>query len=458
MSVIRTVAEKEEEAKELVRLGIDKETVEQIQDAFFYLTELTVSRDDLLELEAEEAGTGDILRMLGRKEAGEIKLCDIEAKVNERQIPVKIKDELKRKLRAVRLQLNEANMDAVLKRVENSYKKAKVDPREAVGIVAAQSIGEPGTQMTLRTFHYAGVGAIYITLGLPRIIELVDARKKPSTPAMKVMLEEEYAFDRSKAVELAMEIEETHINDKQLSKIESSIEEMCIWLSLTLEELARRGIQKEEIEEKIRGMDVHVEELEDGKLKIQPTILTYHELLRLENKVSNILVKGIEGIKRAIVRKIPEGEYMLYTEGSALEKVLKVEGVDARRTTTNNITEIADVLGIEAARNAIIDEMMNTLDEQGLDVDARHVTLIADAMTMDGGVKSIGRHGLAGEKASVLSRAAFEVTVDNLLEAAIHGETDELKGVTENVIVGQPIRLGTGSVELVAKNYGAMPK
>jgi DNA-directed RNA polymerase subunit A" len=129
----------------------------------------------------------------------------------------------------------------------------------------------------------------------------------------------------------------------------------------------------------------------------------------------------------------------------------KIEGVDFKRTTTNNIAEIADVLGIEAARNAIIEEMISTLNEQGLDVDPRHITLIADAMTMDGEVKQIGRHGIAGGKASVLSRAAFEVTVDNLLEAAIHGETDELKGVTENVIVGQPIKLGTGAVELVSR-------
>ena len=167
--------------------------------------------------------------------------------------------------------------------------------------------------------------------------------------------------------------------------------------------------------------------------------------------MSNTLVKGIDGIKRALVRRDPSGEYVLYTEGSALKKVLKVDGVDSRRTTTNNINEISDVLGIEAARNAIIEEMASTLDEQGLDVDPRHITLIADTMTMDGEVKQIGRHGIAGEKASVLSRAAFEVTVDNLLEAAMHGETDALKGVTENVIVGQPIKLGTGAIELRAR-------
>lgn len=451
------MGDKKEVAKDLANLGIDNEMAEQVQEEFI-LSELTVGRDDLLGVGADEACTDDILRMLGREEEGEIKLCDIEAKMNESPIPVKIKSELREKLRTVRMKLNAANVDAVLKRVEREYEKAQIEPREAVGIVAAQSIGEPGTQMTLRTFHYAGVGAIYITLGLPRIIELVDARKKPSTPAMKVMLDKEYSYSRNRTEELAMEIEETHIKDKQVSKIESSIDDMCVWLSLNSRELEKRYIKKEEIEEKIRDLDVLIEEIEDGKFKIHPKIKTYHELLKLEGKVSNMLVKGIEGLKRAIVRKTPDGEYMLYTEGSALKKVLKIEGVDSTRTTTNNILEIADVMGIEAARNAIIEEMMNTLDEQGLDVDARHVTLIADAMTMDGDVKPIGRHGLAGKKASVLSRAAFEVTVDNLLDAAIHGETDELKGVTENVIVGQPIRLGTGSVELVAKSYGEMTK
>jgi DNA-directed RNA polymerase subunit A" len=171
----------------------------------------------------------------------------------------------------------------------------------------------------------------------------------------------------------------------------------------------------------------------------------------LEEKISNVVVKGIEGIRRVLVRCDERGEYVLYTEGSALKKVLRVDGVDFRRSTTNNIIEIAEVLGIEAARNAIIEEMISTLEEQGLHVDVRHIMLIADAMTVDGEVKSIGRHGIVGEKASVLSRAAFEVTISHLLNAAMYGEVDELKGVTENVIVGQPIKLGTGAIELVAK-------
>jgi len=441
---------KEEVAKELVRGEVEEETAERIKEDFM-LVELTVGLDELLELEIEEEYAEDILMMQGRREEGEVKLGDIELKVNKSEIPEKVKEELKEKLRAVRTKLSVEKLDAILNKVEGKYEKAKVEPREAVGIVAAQSIGEPGTQMTLRTFHYAGVGAIYITLGLPRIIEIVDARKKPSTPAMKIKLAEEYASDRTKAEGLAMEIEETYIQD--MGKVEASTEDMSVWVSLKEKELKRRHLEREEVEEKIKdiGTDVFVEAVEDGKLRIHAKNNLYHELLRLEAKVSNKLVTGIEGIKRVIVRKDTDGEYMLYTEGSALKKIRGIEGVDFRRTTTNNIAEIAEVLGIEAARNAIIEEMMDTLEEQGLDVDARHVTLIADAMTMDGEVKQIGRHGLAGEKASVLSRAAFEVTVDNLLEAAMYGETDKLKGVTESVIVGQPIKLGTGAVELVAR-------
>jgi len=437
--------------EELKRSGVKEEIVELIKEEFMPV-ELTADIEEQFVVQVEPSYAEDILMMLGsRVEEEEITPGWIVRKVNKVGVPVKIKNELKKKLRAVRTKLNKEKLDEILRQVVEKYEKAQVEPREAVGIVAAQSIGEPGTQMTMRTFHYAGVGAIYITLGLPRIIEIVDARKKLSTPTMKVKMEGEFASERNKAEEIAMEIEETHIRD--IGKIEAAIDDMSLWIVLNEKELERRYIKREEVEEKIKdiGTDVLVEEGEGGNLRIHVKNKSYHELLRLEAKVSNTLVKGIEGIRRALVRRDPSGEYVLYTEGSALKKVLKVDGVDFRRTTTNNINEISEVLGVEAARNAIIEEMVSTLDEQGLDVDPRHITLIADTMTMDGEVKQIGRHGIAGEKASVLSRAAFEVTVDNLLEAAMHGETDELKGVTENVIVGQPIKLGTGAIELMAR-------
>ncbi len=438
-------------AEELKKSGVDEEIVELIKEEFISVA-LATEIEEQLEMQVGQPYADDIILMFGREvESEELNLGRIGREVNKIKVPVKIKNELRQKLRVVKTKLSKEKLDAILAVVEQKYEEAQVEPREAVGIVAAQSIGEPGTQMTMRTFHYAGVGAIYITLGLPRIIEIVDARKKLSTPTMKVKLVSEFASERNKAEKIAMEIEETHIRD--IAKVKAAIEDMSVWIVLNAKELKRRYIMSDEVEQTIKdiGTALLVEVVGDGKLRIHVKDKTYHDLLRLEAKVSNTLVKGIDGIKRALVRRDPSGEYVLYTEGSALKKVLKVEGVDSRRTTTNNINEISDVLGIEAARNAIIEEMASTLDEQGLDVDPRHITLIADTMTMDGEVKQIGRHGIAGEKASVLSRAAFEVTVDNLLEAAMHGETDALKGVTENVIVGQPIKLGTGAIELIAR-------
>ena len=141
-------------------------------------------------------------------------------------------------------------------------------------------------------------------------------------------------------------------------------------------------------------------------------------------------------------------EYIIKTAGSNLKEVFKIKGVDVTRIITNNVFEIASVLGIEAARNALIEETLATLEEQGLDVDIRHIMLMADIMTSTGDVRQIGRHGISGKKSSVLARAAFEITVPNLVDAAIRGESDPLKGVTENVIVGQSIPIGTGLVDL----------
>lgn len=448
---LKSVAEgKEEVVKGLENAGIEGELAELITEDFMPV-EFTVD----LEEQLEEAYADDILAILGRGVEGEIKPGDIALKVNKSGLPENIKGDLKRKLQAVREELSRDKLDEIVEKVVTSYIDAKIEPREAVGIVAAQSIGEPGTQMTMRTFHYAGVGAIYITLGLPRIIEIVDARKKLSTPTMTIKLLEEYAAERNKAEEMAMRIQEAHISD--IGNVESSAADMSVRLTLNGRELEKRYITRAEVVERIKGMGTEtlLEEMEGGQLRIYNGSTTFQELSKFEQAIATLLVKGIEGIKRVLARKEPGGEYVLYTVGSELKKLKnqKIEGVDFQRTTTNNIAEIAEVLGIEAARNAIIDEMISTLNEQGLDVDPRHITLIADAMTMDGEVKQIGRHGIAGEKASVLSRAAFEVTVDNLLEAAIHGETDELKGVTENVIVGQPIKLGTGAVELVAGKW-----
>ena len=313
------------------------------------------------------------------------------------------------------------------------------------------------THNTMNTFHYAGVAEIDVTQGLPRLIELVDARKEPDTPMMTVYLEEEYATDRERAHEVVWNIEATRI--LQLGDVSTNVADMLVEVALNEDTLEERWPTAEDpiaVAESIAdtiesslGVDTRQEGL---SISFGPEEPSYRDLLQLVEELRDIVFKGIEDISRVVIRKedTDKGEeFVLYTEGSAFGEALDIEGVDATRTTCNNIHEIHDELGIEAARESIIEETMNTLREQGLDdVNIRHLMLVADIMTNEGTIESIGRHGISGAKDSVLARAAFEVTVNHLLDAAIHGEVDELDGVTENVIVGKPIKLGTGDVDL----------
>jgi DNA-directed RNA polymerase subunit A" len=371
---------------------------------------------------------------------------DLQEAISTLKLPLNIKNDLFTELE--KSQLSDEEINEVLEITKNVYKRSKVEPCEAVGTIAAQSIGEPGTQMTMRTFHYAGVADINVTLGLPRLIEIVDARKVPDTPMMTIYLDAESATDRDKALQLGWEIEATHVSD--IADILTDTDEMQIYLEFDDRAMQQRNVNLDTVVSKLEMLqDVDVR-IDESNIILIPSAKRYRALLQVVEKVKAMVIKGVDDIKRVVVRKERE-EYVLYTEGSSLKKVTALEHIDSTRTKTNNINEMAEVFGIEAARNSIIEEAMSTLREQGLTVDVRHIMLVADMMTIDGEVKQIGRHGIAGEKTSVLSRAAFEVTVNHLLDAAIRGEIDELVGVTENVIVGQPILLGTGDVRLIAK-------
>jgi len=315
------------------------------------------------------------------------------------------------------------------------------------------------THNTMNTFHYAGVAEIDVTQGLPRLIELVDARKEPDTPMMTVFLEDDgdYATNRERAHEVVWKIEATKI--LQLGDVSTNVADMVVQVALNEDTLRERWPTVEdpiEVAEEIAGTiesKLGVETRQRGLvIEFGPDQPSYRDLLQLVEELREITFKGIEEVSRVVIRKeeTDQGEeFVLYTEGSAFGDVLEIEGVDASRTSCNNIHEIHRNLGIEAAREAIIEETMNTLEEQGLDdVNIRHLMLVADIMTNEGTIESIGRHGISGSKDSVLARAAFEVTVSHLLDAAVHGEVDELDGVTENVIVGKPIKLGTGDVDL----------
>ncbi len=379
-----------------------------------------------------------------------MKKVDYDSIINEYPFPPSVKEEIKAELE--KNNVNKTNAKKIVERCYQAYLANLMEPGEAAGIVAAQSIGEPGTQMTMRTFHYAGVAEINVTLGLPRLIEILDVRKNPSTPMMTIRLLPEYAQDREKAREVANRIEATYVRD--VADIEVDIRRLTIVVRPDTRALERKGLSAEDLKNKIsKALKTEVGEADDGSFIIQITEPSYKALMNAFEKLKDTVIMGIKEIKRVIIRK-EDDEYVLYTEGSNLKKMMKVKGVDFTRTTTNNIYEIYEVLGIEAARNAIIKEALDTLEEQGLEVDPRHIMLVADVMTADGELRQIGRHGVAGEKQSILARAAFEMTVNNLLEAAVKGEVDYLKGITENIIVGQPIKLGTGDVELVLKLGG----
>ena len=314
------------------------------------------------------------------------------------------------------------------------------------------------THNTMNTFHYAGVAEIDVTQGLPRLIELVDARKEPDTPMMTVYLEGEYATDRELAHEVVWNIEATKI--LALGDVSTNVADMRVQIDLNEETLEERLIEPTAVAETIEAA-LGVETVQQGTVvEFGPEQPSYRDLLQLVEELRDIVFKGIEDVTRVVVRREerPDGEdeFVLYTEGSAFGDVLHIDGVDASRTTTNNIHEVYRNLGVEAAREAIIDETMETLREQGLDdVNVRHLMLVADIMTNRGEIESIGRHGIAGSKDSVLARAAYEVTVNHLLDAAIHGEIDDLNGVIENVIVGKPIKLGTGDVDLRMGSAGS---
>ena len=367
--------------------------------------------------------------------------------VSSLPLPQKIMDNLIREFKNAKI--TKKQFDEIIKRTSATYDYSRIEPGEAAGVVSAQSIGEPGTQMTMRTFHYAGVAEINVTLGLPRLIEIVDARKNPSTPMMTIFLEKDYALDRDKARELAWKIEATNIT--VLGSMSTDITEMKLIVELNKKAVVQRNMTSKEIAGKLEEELGIQAEVSGDILTMRPEEPSYRQLLQLVKNVQSVILKGIKGIKRVVIRKEESGEYVLYTEGSVLKEVLTIEGVDATRTRTNNVNEIFEVMGIEAARAALIHEATETLREQGLNVDIRHIMLVSDIMTVDGDVKPIGRHGISGEKASVLARAAFEVTVSHLLDSGMSGDVDELRGVTENVIVGQPIRLGTGNVKLIVR-------
>ncbi len=370
-----------------------------------------------------------------------------ELKEYEDKLPPRLLQEIEEKCPAGKLK-------KVAQRVYEEYLSAQIDAGEAVGLVGAESIGEPGTQMTLNTFHYAGVAEMNVTMGLPRIIEILDGRKSIATPQMEIFLNAPY--NKGKDIrEIALEIKETKLGEL-VSEFSLNIVDLKIELKLDMEKMKETSIAPQAVVKAVeKGLANEASvKYDEGvitlKLKGKEDERNLNALYRLKEKSKDVYVKGVKGVTQILPVKRKD-EFIIITAGSNLKKLFELDFVDTERTTTNDIYEISEVLGVEAARQAIMDEVFKVIETQGLNVDIRHIMLVADTMTASGEIKGITRYGVVSEKASVLARASFETPIKHIINAALKGETDQLNSVVENVMLNQPVPVGTGLPGLVTK-------
>jgi len=356
-----------------------------------------------------------------------------------------IKDEVESK------KLTQKQTKEVLIKTKEAYERSKIEPGEAIGIITAESFGEPGTQMTLNVFHFAGVAEANITLGLPRLVEIFDARKEISTPSMNIYLKKENSRDIEKVKKFASMIKETKIEDVLL-EISTNLTKGYIELRVDKKKLIVMGCKPSNL---IKTLTTTLKKVtikhKNDRLFLKPIIkMELTELYRLKEKVKSVIIGGVKSVTDVLPVK-KENEYVIITAGSNLKEVLKLDFIDKTRITTNDIFEVESVFGIEAARQAIINEALKVIEDQGLNIDIRHIMLVADTMTSSGRIKGITRSGITGEKESVLARASFETPLKHLISASLIGEEDKLTSVVENVIINQPIPLGTGLPSLTTK-------
>ena len=350
--------------------------------------------------------------------------------------------------------ISDTKLRKILEATYQEFSAAKVSPGESVGLISAESIGEPGTQMTLNTFHFAGVAEMNVTLGLPRIIEILDGRKALDNPMMEIYLKKPFATGKKidELRHLALQIKETKLKDIA-TEFTINIADFTIEVKLDKEKMKELeltiGRVMDAISKQIKGYT-----LRDNKdsiiLKSRSKEDNFNEAYKGKEKIKDLNIKGIKGILQVLPVK-REDEFVIITAGSNLADVLQLEEIDAYRTTTNNIFEIEQVLGIEAARQSIINEIFKVIESQGLNVDVRHIMLVADTMCVSGTLKGITRYGVVSDKSSVLARASFETPIKHIINAALVGEIDTLDSVIENVMINQPVPIGTGLPSLSVK-------
>jgi DNA-directed RNA polymerase subunit A" len=291
-----------------------------------------------------------------------------------------------------------------------------------------------------------------VTQGLPRLIEIVDARKVPSTPTMEIYLEKD-SDNETSSRKIAEKIKETKFGEI-IEKIKINFGEKKIEASINTDALKLIHSSTEEISNIMKEAG-HANKVKDNMMIFSEPKADFKELYKMKEKIKTIKVSGVKGISQILVVK-RENNYVILTAGSNLEDIFLIKGVDKTRTTTNDIHEINKVLGIEAARQSIINEIRRTIEAQGLDIVLRYLKLIADAMCAIGQVSGSTRMGIIGQKSSVLARASFETPIKHFVNATLKATKDELASVIENIILNQPIPVGTGLPGLLVKVTGKL--
>jgi len=417
---------------------------------------------------------------------------------------------------------NRSSLILLLETIIMSYKKSIVAPGEMVGMIAAQSIGEPTTQMTLNTFHFAGVASkSNVTRGVPRIEEILSLTENIKNPSLTIKLHPEDELDRGKATQIMYSIENTKLIDivKETQICFDPNEESSI-VDQDNEFISRynsfenlidncRGIEKTNndndndkskwiirivmnpetmLEKNITMDDVYytINSVYSNEISCTFSDYNYNNLvfrIRMnkkdakkkpesldqsddiyilknfqENLLNNIVLRGIKKINKVILRKVlginndKKDGWILDSVGSNLMDVLALDYIDFTDTVTNNIIEMYNVLGIEAARQSIYNELSDVIEFDSSYINSHHMNLLCDRMTYNTKMISIFRHGINNDNIGPIAKASFEETPEMFLRAARHGELDIMKGVSANVMCGQEGNFGTNSFQILLDN------
>ena len=338
--------------------------------------------------------------------------------------------------------------------VSQLHTSGELEPGEAIGIITSQSFGEPSTQMVLRTFHFSGVSEMQVTQGLPRLIEIFDARKKPSSPKMEIYLKKEYNNEKDARI-FAEKIKEITIKDIS-DEIDLDFSNKKIEIKIDKGGLRRTHSSLKTVVERLKDLGFAAKE-KGGSIILNAAEMGFKEIYQLKEKLKATIISGVKGIKQILIVK-KERDFVVMTLGTNLKKMLELREVNPEKLLSNDLHEVAKVFGIEAARQLIINEIQEVLNTQGLSIDKRHLKLVSDAMTNTGEVKGVTRIGIISQKASILARATFETPDKQFINATIKGSKDKLTSIVENIILNQPIPVGTGLPGLLVEVVGPLKK